>query len=434
MSSQQLVVHKFGGTSVAGTERYRGVADIVLARPEPRRAVVVSAMSGVTDALVRAVQMAGQRDPAYRDELAALRERHRRTACELLPGAAGEEVRAALERDLADVEDVLRAAWIVRHAPRGAADMVAGLGEVWSARVLAAHLAGRGADADLLDARQVLVAEPGEGTARVDWAASQQRVDAWIAARGEDAADETAPHIDLMPEAKLPTSSEPHHDALELLLAIAFVASEMLWDAEETLPVWDLMPPATPAPVSDPTLVAAPEPMSADLMVDMIWSASMLAALASSGMLPDIAAAMAWSACMLTSGRYPFSVLYVSQIVSTMAALSLDSVPPSATVVAWAASHPASVDASISLNICWYWATKPSAYPGMRLKTHCEAPSNCWDQLLIAVMLSTIDWSMVEYAATTSCDVMPAVDAKPCMVCAPCWKEASSAAMPSAPP
>jgi bifunctional aspartokinase / homoserine dehydrogenase 1 len=184
MSTQQLVVHKFGGSSVAGTERYRAVGDIVLARPEPRRAVVVSAMGGVTDALVRAVQLAGQRDPAYRDELAALRERHQRTACELLPGAAGEEVRAALERDMADVDDVLRAAWIVRHAPRGAADMVAGLGEVWSARLLAAHLAARGADADWLDARLVLVAEPGEVTSRVDWAASQQRVDAWKAARG----------------------------------------------------------------------------------------------------------------------------------------------------------------------------------------------------------------------------------------------------------
>jgi aspartokinase/homoserine dehydrogenase 1 len=184
MQAQQLVVHKFGGTSVGGTERYRGVAEIVLARPEPRRAVVVSAMSGVTDALVRAVEMAGRRDPAYRDELAALREKHRRTACELLPGAQGDEVRAAMERDFADVDDVLRAAWIVRHAPRGAADMVTGLGEVWSARMLAAHLAARGAAADWMDARQVLVAEPGEGTARIDWTESRRRVDAWRAHRG----------------------------------------------------------------------------------------------------------------------------------------------------------------------------------------------------------------------------------------------------------
>ncbi|HEX2210397.1 MAG TPA: bifunctional aspartate kinase/homoserine dehydrogenase I [Longimicrobium sp.] len=184
MIPEQLVVHKFGGTSVAGAERYRAVADIVQARPEPRRAVVVSAMSGVTDALVRAVEQAGGRDGAYRDVLASVRERHMRAARELLPGAEGEEVLAALERDLADVDDVLRAAWIVRHAPRGAADMVVGLGEVWSARLLAAYLCSRGEEAAWLDARAVLIAEPGEQSARVEWAASQQRVDAWVKARG----------------------------------------------------------------------------------------------------------------------------------------------------------------------------------------------------------------------------------------------------------
>ncbi len=185
MSTEQLVVHKFGGTSVAGAERYRAVAEIVLARPEPRRAVVVSAMSGVTDELVRAVQGAGRRDPAYLEAVQALRERHLGTAGELLPGPEGDEVRAALERDLADVHDVLRAAWIVRHAPRGAEDMVVGLGEVWSARLLAAYLAARGARAGWLDARQVLVTEPGEGTARIDWGASTRRLQAWRAERGE---------------------------------------------------------------------------------------------------------------------------------------------------------------------------------------------------------------------------------------------------------
>ncbi|HEU4556365.1 MAG TPA: bifunctional aspartate kinase/homoserine dehydrogenase I [Longimicrobium sp.] len=184
MNDDRLVVHKFGGSSLATAERYRAVADIVLARPEPRRAVVVSAMAGVTDALVRAVALAGARDAAYRRELATLHERHLQTAAELLNGAALAAVRDATERDFADVDDVLRAAWIVRHSPRGAADMVAGLGEVWSARLLAAHLAGRGAGGALLDAREVLVAEPGEAAARVDWAASRERLRAWTAARG----------------------------------------------------------------------------------------------------------------------------------------------------------------------------------------------------------------------------------------------------------
>ncbi|HEX9937904.1 MAG TPA: hypothetical protein VGB15_12310, partial [Longimicrobium sp.] len=107
MSDDRLIVHKFGGTSVATAERYRAVADIVLARPEPRRAVVVSAMAGVTNALVRVVELAGARDAAYRRELAALHDRHLQTAAELLDGPGLTAVREAMEREFADVDDVL---------------------------------------------------------------------------------------------------------------------------------------------------------------------------------------------------------------------------------------------------------------------------------------------------------------------------------------
>ncbi|HVG43864.1 MAG TPA: hypothetical protein VM890_04010, partial [Longimicrobium sp.] len=120
MSPERLVVHKFGGTSLADAARFRAVADIVLARPEPRRAVVVSAMAGVTDALMRAVGLAGARDPAYEREVAALRERHHQTAAELLPPTAADAARQAMEHELADAGDVLRAGWILRHSPRGA--------------------------------------------------------------------------------------------------------------------------------------------------------------------------------------------------------------------------------------------------------------------------------------------------------------------------
>src|SRR2546425_7908933 len=46
------VAHKFGGTSMADATRIRHVAELVRARPEATQIVVVSAMSGVTDALL----------------------------------------------------------------------------------------------------------------------------------------------------------------------------------------------------------------------------------------------------------------------------------------------------------------------------------------------------------------------------------------------
>ena len=52
------VVHKFGGTSLADAERYRNVAAIMDAQGGNRKAVIVSAMHKVTDALIELVDLA----------------------------------------------------------------------------------------------------------------------------------------------------------------------------------------------------------------------------------------------------------------------------------------------------------------------------------------------------------------------------------------
>ncbi|MCA8950794.1 MAG: hypothetical protein KDE27_14925, partial [Planctomycetes bacterium] len=57
------VAHKFGGTSLASAERIRHVADLLAARDDPAQAIVVSAMRGVTDALIAAGELAAARDP-----------------------------------------------------------------------------------------------------------------------------------------------------------------------------------------------------------------------------------------------------------------------------------------------------------------------------------------------------------------------------------
>ena len=89
------VVHKFGGTSVAGAERYRHVAELMAHEPGAKKAIVVSAMSGVTDALLGLVTLAKRRD-TYQDKLEALRARHVATARELLPPAEAARLAAVV--------------------------------------------------------------------------------------------------------------------------------------------------------------------------------------------------------------------------------------------------------------------------------------------------------------------------------------------------
>jgi aspartokinase/homoserine dehydrogenase 1 len=54
----RTIVHKFGGTSVADAERLRHVASLLLARDEDEQVTVVSAMKGVTDALIALCELA----------------------------------------------------------------------------------------------------------------------------------------------------------------------------------------------------------------------------------------------------------------------------------------------------------------------------------------------------------------------------------------
>src|SRR5215831_15342846 len=123
----ERVVHKFGGTSLADASCFRRVAAIVAARPESHRAVVVSAMSGVTNALIRAVELAGARDATgYARVLADLRERHRAALLELVPPRVAAEIDVVIERDLADIADVLRATTLLRRSSRETVDLVAG--------------------------------------------------------------------------------------------------------------------------------------------------------------------------------------------------------------------------------------------------------------------------------------------------------------------
>ena len=83
-----VVVMKFGGTSVANIERIQNVARHVKREVDAGNqvAVVVSAMSGVTDARIALGRQAASRDAAGDGAFAALRDKHRELFSDASPG------------------------------------------------------------------------------------------------------------------------------------------------------------------------------------------------------------------------------------------------------------------------------------------------------------------------------------------------------------
>ena len=156
-----MVVQKFGGTSVADPEAIRRLIEIVrAARTRDARgpAVVVSAMSRVTDGLLGVADSAGASHLAEALSRAQLiRERHIATARELVSGPALDPLVSQINAELDDLTDVIKALAVLREVSPRTLDVVAAVGELLSSRIIAAALTSAGVDAEWVDARQVIV-------------------------------------------------------------------------------------------------------------------------------------------------------------------------------------------------------------------------------------------------------------------------------------
>ena len=155
-----LHVLKFGGTSVGTAERIGWVARRSAASARRERAiVVVSAMAGTTNLLLRSAQAAARGDRSWRDAAEQIRRRHSEAADILLLAAERSDFAGRLEAALGIFETVCQGFEMVGEAtPRGL-DRIASLGEVISAELLAATLRRRGARAVALDAAKLIVTD-----------------------------------------------------------------------------------------------------------------------------------------------------------------------------------------------------------------------------------------------------------------------------------
>src|SRR5262245_13160883 len=161
-----MIVMKFGGTSVGSAERIRSLGARVRERLDRRPLVVVSALSGVTDLLIRGAHAALRREAGQDALLRELRDRHHGVIRELV---ADEAVRERLLGHVDAVLDELRVLYTGVHyleelTPRSL-DAISAVGERLSSEIAGAALAADGLPARALDSRGLLVTDDGFGRA-----------------------------------------------------------------------------------------------------------------------------------------------------------------------------------------------------------------------------------------------------------------------------
>jgi aspartate kinase len=164
--SVPITIMKFGGTSVSDSSAFESVAGIVQAQVEDGHqvVVVVSAMSGVTNALASSLRLAAQ---GAIDSAAQLLDdfcdRHLQVAEHLLSPQRRSTYSATLMSSRAELDELLVTA-PVEHGP-AMLDRVLSYGEQLSAMLLAPVLCESGLRSDYLDARRCIVTNDVYGSA-----------------------------------------------------------------------------------------------------------------------------------------------------------------------------------------------------------------------------------------------------------------------------
>ena len=132
-----MKVLKFGGTSVGSALPLANVKEIVSSTQGPA-VVVVSALGGITDALIRTASIAEAADPSWKTEFEAIRSRHWQLVSELMP--QGFSSKAELEQQFQRLHDLYLGVYLIGAlAPKTTAEIVS-YGERMSSLIVSEYI------------------------------------------------------------------------------------------------------------------------------------------------------------------------------------------------------------------------------------------------------------------------------------------------------
>ncbi len=159
-----MKVLKFGGTSVGTTTAIRNVKHIVENTPQPV-VVVVSALGGVTDQLIRLTQVAAKGDTSYMAEFDALTERHHQMVADVIVAEKQALLISQLDALLGELRSILHGVCLIQDLTPKTADAIVAYGERLSSLIVANLIEG----AQHIDSRRLVKTELRNGKHLVDF-------------------------------------------------------------------------------------------------------------------------------------------------------------------------------------------------------------------------------------------------------------------------
>jgi aspartokinase/homoserine dehydrogenase 1 len=172
-----MQVLKFGGSSVANSANIEKVIAIVLSAIKKEATVlVVSALGGVTDALLQTGHLASHSDEAYKTLLKEMENRHLDAVRELLPIQQQSATLSLVKQQFNELDGICDGVFLLGELSPRTRDRIVSHGELLSSMMISAKLQSLDIDQAWVDARKLIATNSNHGNAAVDYAITEKRI------------------------------------------------------------------------------------------------------------------------------------------------------------------------------------------------------------------------------------------------------------------
>ena len=176
-----MQVLKFGGSSVANAENINKVVEIIKNKKgDTKTVVVVSALGGITDLLLKTATLAEANDESYKSVLQEIESKHLQAVKDLIPVQQQSSVLSLVKTICNEAEDICNGIFLLRELSARTKDRIVSYGELLSSQIIAAKLNAVGLLTEWKDAREIIVTDSNYGIATVDFPATDKMASAFF--------------------------------------------------------------------------------------------------------------------------------------------------------------------------------------------------------------------------------------------------------------
>jgi len=174
-----MKILKFGGTSVANSKNIAQVASIV-SNVNEKNVVVVSALGGVTDLLLEALDIAVSGDSNFVDTLKKIEERHLEPIRASIPAQSQSSSISFLKSELNHLETILEGVMMLKETTPRTIAKVSSYGEILSSNIINEIFKVNNIDVALKDGRDLIETQIQGNKSIVNWSSTQNKIDAFF--------------------------------------------------------------------------------------------------------------------------------------------------------------------------------------------------------------------------------------------------------------